>query len=458
MASAVLIVSYRTKEWLRAAELVRSKLQAQGYDVSILDISEEVWPSHVLTPRLAEADYSSPTLNKDLAASLLSEEEISAFLHSLIKSYKRNSNATPSKFERMRLSRSLNKCASRLTHNNMIYQADVVCIPNGRFAHEVLAARLAAPKAEILWYELPLWGKDCYLSTASPQDAVALNEKLRELTSCLDSKQIRELSEASLGIRRDPSLGINKYLTEDIDDTKLEARRNRDESPAVAVLFTSSQDEFPQYGRNASLASEWDHVRAFRAAVEELLRKGYQRIVIRVHPNIANKSRAEYKREMRAWTGLAKLDSRVELIPPTFKISSYQLVEKAKVVVSWWSSIALEAAAVGVASIALSKGRYTLNDGVILATDEPLLRSAIQNAEAASLKCGKARIASAQRTVAGLSLIETFAPDSKSALRFHQLHAREIKRLLKLSPGILRKFARLVTLDFRRRRESLLFG
>ena len=458
MASAVLIVSYRTKEWLRAAELVHSNLQAQGYGVTILDISEEVWPSHVLTPRLAEADYSSPALHKDLAATLLSEEEISAFLNSLIKSYKRNSNATPSKFERLRLSRSLNKCVSRLVHNNMISEADVVCIPNGRFAHEVLAAKLAAPKAQVLWYELPLWGKDCYLSTASPQDAVALNEKLRELTSSLDSKQIRELSEASLGIRRDPTLGVNKFLTENIDDIKLARRRIRDESPAVAVLFTSSQDEFPQYGRDASLAPEWAHVEAFRAAVEELLRKGFQRIVIRVHPNIANKSRAEYRREMEAWTGLAKLDSKVELIPPTFKISSYRLVEKAKVVVSWWSSIALEAAALGVASIALSKGRYTLNGGVILATDERLLRSAIQNAEAPSLKCRKERVESAQRTVAGLSLLETFAPDSKSALRFQELHAREVKRLLKLAPGMIRKVARLVTLGFRRRVESLLFG
>jgi len=129
---------------------------------------------------------------------------------------------------------------------------------------------------------------------------------------------------------------VNKHLK--IVPT-LKENRNR-ERKKYASIFTSSIDE---YFSNL----EFDHrgwgsqERAINKVASRLNEEGYE-VVVRLHPNLANKS----------WVDIVTTFERIrkikaEIILPWDEFSSYNLIEESDLVITWGSTIGLEALYLG---------------------------------------------------------------------------------------------------------------
>lgn len=127
----------------------------------------------------------------------------------------------------------------------------------------------------------------------------------------------------------------------------------------LVVIFTSSVDEFAELGSNWK-ESEWkDQWEAFEYLIPLLLGQSY-RIILRVHPNLANKPSKTRKVTKEAIKVLSDQFPEIEVIGPTAKTNSYTLLELADLTFVWISTIGLEASQMGVPAICLSSSEYDL--------------------------------------------------------------------------------------------------
>jgi hypothetical protein len=104
------------------------------------------------------------------------------------------------------------------------------------------------------------------------------------------------------------------------------------------AVFTSSEDEFVSIGqswRNPLYADQVDALRRIIADLESLDKRIH--LYVRVHPNL-RKVKNEYLRAMLALSG-----PRVTVIPPGDPIDSYALLKESEKVVTFGSSVGIEA-------------------------------------------------------------------------------------------------------------------
>jgi len=111
------------------------------------------------------------------------------------------------------------------------------------------------------------------------------------------------------------------------------------------VYFSSSDDEYAAisdmvlpglWGRQVDAIQD---VAAICNTIDDV------ELIIRIHPNLAKKSSAERKR----WSGFA--NSNVRVIPPESNVDSYALLDSADIVVTYGSTIGIEAAYWGKLSV-----------------------------------------------------------------------------------------------------------
>lgn len=108
----------------------------------------------------------------------------------------------------------------------------------------------------------------------------------------------------------------------------------------MVVFFTSSMDEF-----NTNLGTDlrgWKSQEEAISTIGDKFRIDGVYFLVRIHPNLANKALIECLRLMYE---LRK--SGIPFIAPWKNVSSYDLVDRANLVVTWGSTIGLEAAARG---------------------------------------------------------------------------------------------------------------
>jgi len=139
--------------------------------------------------------------------------------------------------------------------------------------------------------------------------------------------------------------GSNRFAQGFQRDTILDQQAGRTKTVfqrPLATIFTSSIDEFAGSDEDAWPSSPWQsQEEAIIWLVTELNRKGYD-VVIRIHPNLCNKSWQEINRVSKSFS---KLDARI--ISPSNSESSYRLMKDSDVCFVWASTIGLEASAYG---------------------------------------------------------------------------------------------------------------
>lgn len=129
------------------------------------------------------------------------------------------------------------------------------------------------------------------------------------------------------------------------------------------TIFTSSEDEFVSIGQSWQNTLYANQVEAIQRIIADLAARDEGiHLYVRVHPNL-RKVRNEYLRSMLALTG-----PRVRMIPPGDAVDSYALLRQSEKVVTFGSSVGIEAVYWGRPSILLGPCFYRGFPGVHQAT------------------------------------------------------------------------------------------
>lgn len=260
---------------------------------------------------------------------------------------------------------SFNSVQEYLVRNPQISQ---IALINGRFPCQrgVIEAAICA---NISWssyergsYEMTLppflYSAERYFSAANywyaPFPAYARVEKQEAILAMdLSPERVHSKDVENWFLSRRKAGGTNRFA-EEWKDTSTE-----NSSKELVVFFTSSVDEFAELGASWKEAEWQDQWEAFDYLIPLLLSQDY-RVVLRVHPNLAEKPSKTGRVTREAIDALASKFPEIEVIEPRAKTNSYALLEIADLVIVWFSTIGLEASQMGVRAICLSSSEYDL--------------------------------------------------------------------------------------------------
>ena len=221
---------------------------------------------------------------------------------------------------------------------------DEVLVPNGRTSRQK-AARLVAEALNIpvrLYENGRAQRNSYYLGNTQPHDRIASQAEVASLTSSLDPAAIRSLAKEWLESRMAGSEGTNSFSA---------TWKSMDHSPGdsegeTAVFFASSFDEFLAFGPMWTI-DEWSSQFEAFDVIMSILEKRGVRLVLRLHPNLASKSRKYFLREVKEILELQKKHPSLKIHWHNSSVNSYQLVSEADYVIVERSTIGLEASLMG---------------------------------------------------------------------------------------------------------------
>lgn len=221
---------------------------------------------------------------------------------------------------------------------------DEVLVPNGRTSRQK-AARLVAESLNIpvrLYENGRAQKNSYYLGTTQPHDRIASQAEAESLTASLGSTTIHSLAKEWLESRMAGSQGTNSFSA---------TWKSIDENPSVgegetAVFFASSFDEFLAFGPMWTI-DEWSSQFEAFDLIMSILEKRGVRLVLRLHPNLASKSRKYFLREVKEILELQRKHPSLTIYWHNSPMNSYQLVSKADYVIVERSTIGLEASLMG---------------------------------------------------------------------------------------------------------------
>lgn len=221
---------------------------------------------------------------------------------------------------------------------------DEVLVPNGRTSRQK-AARLVAEALSIpvrLYENGRAKRNSYYLGTTQPHDRIASQAEVASLTSSLDPAAIRGLAREWLESRMAGSEGPNIFSStwELMDNSPGEVEGE------TAAFFASSFDEFLAFGPMWTI-DEWSSQFEAFDLIMSILEKRGVRLVLRLHPNLASKSRKYFLREVKEILELQRKHPSLTIYWHNSPVNSYQLVSEADYVIVERSTIGLEASLMG---------------------------------------------------------------------------------------------------------------
>jgi len=235
-----------------------------------------------------------------------------------------------------------------------------VFLPNGRFPAQQMAAA-ATKDAGLLamHYERGETPDTAFLQPYSPHDRIANQEEVAKRLAGLSVDDVDRIAQAWLD-RRAPAADSSNEFAE-LWNRELPAALNDriQNSNRVVGIFTSSQDEFAYLGPEWQLHSWADQFEAFEAVLRPLETAGWT-AYLRVHPNLATKRHENFLREHAAIKAFAARHPDLLVFWHNDSANSYQLIEASDLVVTWGSTIGLEASARGIPVISTGATRYGL--------------------------------------------------------------------------------------------------
>ena len=225
-------------------------------------------------------------------------------------------------------------------------EPDLVLIPNGRTSRQEVARKLAEQRnIPFKFYEMGRARPDAYyLGTTQPHDRISSQEELDFLTSTLSQQEIVSLADDMLAERMSLGSSINTFSKKWVEQAVKASSTN--ESKPLAVFFTSSTDEFLSFGPMWNIDSWSEQFEAFDLMIPDLERRG-ARCVMRVHPNLLDKSHRYVSKTIRSVKELSRRHPELEVIWHTSPVNSYDLVRSSTYVITEHSTIGMEASMMG---------------------------------------------------------------------------------------------------------------
>jgi hypothetical protein len=294
-------------------------------------------PEHVL-PHLEDA------INSELVTYLRTDKPDTSRWFPRYTSRKLRKHATP-------LYWALREFLSR-------HDFDRVLIPNGRVPDQRLAL-LACRDAglEIHYYEIGRALENSYYAGEQQiHDREGTQAEVLSKTSHLSDGECEAIALQWLHTRMTTGLSIHPFnrdwrTSAESDHPKVAA------SGELAVFFSSSVDEFASYGGSWKSHTWADQYEAFEAIAHNMLGRGV-RCVLRIHPNLQNKSRSYVNSELRRIAQFHKRFPTVRVLSHTDPTSSYDLVRAADYIIVGRSTLGLEAGCLGKCVWTTTAARY----------------------------------------------------------------------------------------------------
>lgn len=239
--------------------------------------------------------------------------------------------------------------------------------PNGRFANQRAifeASELRGVRS--FCYEASRFPSKFYLRPYRSHDKFNLQTDF-EVTKAQVSSRSKDAVEKWIMDRSVPQSSINpfasKFKPADFDKSNTEN---------IILFFTSSRDELIGLGEQWTQFGWENQYQAF-SAIGRVMRPLGFKTVLRVHPNLVNKSSKELQREFLALYELRR--EGFQIIGPEDSANSYDLASRATAVVVSSSTIGIEALALGVPVIVTANSYYDNLPSLILARRDSNLSS-----------------------------------------------------------------------------------
>ena len=376
--TALVLGAYQFPKWWSIYATVCKRLRENEYEVFFVNIAELNTPSwetafstfarcrEKTTPldsELRNMGVSTMELKKASGVKTHSTDghEPKHALLSQIGSYLRDDNPDLSSGYGAYLAKGLLSQAQCLIeffeglHN--LHGFDEVVIPNGRlFLQAKLSKHLSDhhPNIKQSFTEVGLPGSGYFHEDYRIHDRVRSQEHAKELSEGLSPDFLMNFATSWLKPRMRPGGMANEYSKRfNVLGTGLDKS-----SKVTNVFFTSSSDEF------WSLGPEWDgdlwedQYHAFESIARHLVSRG-EKCIVRVHPNLVNKSKSHFARELTKIQRLSKI-SGLQVIWHTDRTNSYDLVNTADRVFVSRSMLGFESQLLGTPVWVTSKTNYDL--------------------------------------------------------------------------------------------------
>ena len=208
-----------------------------------------------------------------------------------------------------------------------------IYVPNGRFpGQKVLVDFFYEQK--IFYYERGMKENTYYCRSYPTQDRNSIQlDFLHTNYQSIDLNFVKSL-ESKVDLK------VPDSFTHSFRELNFKAKL-----PTICI-FTSSIDEFAHLGRQWNRNDDLGQWEAIELIIP-ILSKFYT-VIIRQHPNMVNKSRINYLREIEIMKNLQRNFSDLIIFDSNSSINSYTLAKNSKAVIVWNSTIGLEASALGI--------------------------------------------------------------------------------------------------------------
>jgi fructose-specific component phosphotransferase system IIB-like protein len=235
---------------------------------------------------------------------------------------------------------------------------DSVVIPNGRAASQ-RACLLAATRAQktLLFYEIGrASNKAAYIGRYRIHDREGTQREALEKTEAHSDEEILAIASDWLAERSRPRSDVNQF-SRAWDSSARSSQVGKANDSELAVFFTSSADEFTALGPEWDLQEWRDQYEAFDSVLSHFETRGVD-CLLRVHPNLANKSPRHFWSEVQKIRNLSHRHPYLQIIWPHQALNSYELVAQADFIIVARSTIGLEASLMGKCVWTTTPARY----------------------------------------------------------------------------------------------------
>ena len=226
---------------------------------------------------------------------------------------------------------------------------DEIWICNGRPFHERAVVEFARKNfISLKYYEIAGEGANqerWILHANSPHDRIAHQESIKDHFNLTTPS----LSLVAQWFKNQHPGGQNRHSKNFKSNTKLDSLDN------YFVYFSSSDDEVSAISLDWS--STWvKQLNALTSLISCFVAKPNLTLIIRVHPNQKNKSRKDKKK----WKKLKSHSSNVIIFNYDSNVDSYKLLSRAKGILTYGSTIGVEAAYLRKPSALLAHSRWDI--------------------------------------------------------------------------------------------------
>ena len=228
---------------------------------------------------------------------------------------------------------------------------DQICVWNGRRpSYQGVVTAGEQRGVEVLFMEGGRRGF-FFLENRRPHDRLEIARGAERLARALTPDERVTIREDFLiGRQKDPRINQFVYLNPK-HGNQANSKSRRPSSKPIAAIFTSSVDEVA--GLRGWESDGWPSQEAAIKAVSERLQSLGYRVIIKIHPNLSQKSWREIRRLRRAYRSI-----EAEVVNSMGDHSAYELLAQADVVAVWRSTVGLEAILRGTPVWVLGKTRY----------------------------------------------------------------------------------------------------